>query len=255
MAFLNQDSLVKDKCGSASRYAGANYSHLVAKHLIVNVLEVLGNNRKGQTPFIKVFALYCPPALTLDSVDELTCTPRSSRRCSLSDGPTREELGRPIAGREDNNKDKPADLLILRLKPPTRNRSLTATVLSAPETSILVRKVGNTYSSDMLPDHRGSFAHDEAKLVQHAYKDEDGNLIGPHEFYSKITEGALFLAQISLSTYIIKDNNPKFMDSKVYHINIDKLTILDPGYGVAWAPAIPNLPGKAGPSTPHAKRS
>ncbi|KAJ6564357.1 hypothetical protein B0H19DRAFT_1067916 [Mycena capillaripes] len=230
MAFLNQDSLVEDKCSSASRYAGANYSRLIAKHLIVN-------------------------ALTLDSVDELTCTPRSSRRCSLSDGPTREELGRPIAGREDNNKDKPADLLILRLKPPTRNRSLTATVLSAPETSILVRKVGNTYLSGMLPDHRGSFAHDEAKLVQHAYKDEDGNLIGPHEFYSKITEGALFLAQISLSSYIIKDNNPKFMDSKVYHINIDKLTILDPGYGVAWAPAIPNLPEKAGPSTPYAKRA
>ncbi|KAJ6574613.1 hypothetical protein B0H19DRAFT_1063552 [Mycena capillaripes] len=192
MAFLNQDSLVKDKCSSASCYAGANYSHLVAKHLIVN-------------------------ALTLDSVDESSC------RCSLSDGPTREELGRPIAGRKDNNKDKPADLLILRLKPPTRFPILP---------SILVRKVGNTYSSDMLPNHRGSFAHDEAKLVQHAYKDEDSNLIGPHEFYSKITEGALFLAQISLSTYIIKDNNPKFMDSKVYHINIDKLTILDPGYGV-----------------------
>ncbi|KAJ6556236.1 hypothetical protein B0H19DRAFT_1152234 [Mycena capillaripes] len=180
-------------------------------------------------------------------------------------------------GREDNDKDKPADLLILRLKPtyekPYGNRSLSpprrvrntrATaeedieMISTDRTAaaILARKVGDTYSPDMLPDHRGSyFAHDKAKLVQRAYKDEDGNLIAPHELYSKLTEGTLFSAQISLSTYIIKDNNPKFMDSKVYHINVDKLTILDPGYDVAWAPAIPTLPEKARHSTPRTKRS
>lgn len=69
----------------------------------------------------------------------------------------------------------------------------------------------------MFPDHKGSyFAHNKAKLVQRPYKDEDGNLIAPYELYSKLTEGTLFSAQISLSTYIIKEKpNSKFMDSKV----------------------------------------
>ncbi|KAJ6600824.1 hypothetical protein B0H10DRAFT_2441009 [Mycena sp. CBHHK59/15] len=38
------------------------------------------------------------------------------------------------------------------------------------------------------------------------------------------------------------------LDSKIYHINVEKLTILDPGYGPAWTPAIPTLPTNA-PST------
>ncbi|KAJ6592649.1 hypothetical protein B0H19DRAFT_1245492 [Mycena capillaripes] len=37
--------------------------------------------------------------------------------------------------------------------------------------------------------------------------------------------------------------------------NVDKLTILDPGYGVAWAPRVPTLPVNAGSSTPRSKRS
>ncbi|KAJ7674295.1 hypothetical protein B0H17DRAFT_1208103 [Mycena rosella] len=134
-------------------------------------------------------------------------------------------------GREDGDKDKPANLMILRLKP-TYEKSLTIFL------AVLARKVGDTYSPDMLPDHKGSyFAHDKAKLVQRPYKDEDGFLIAPHELYSKLTEGTLFSAQISLSTYIIKDRNPRFMDSKIYHINVDKLTVLNPGY-TAIPPAV-----------------
>lgn len=68
----------------------------------------------------------------------------------------------------------------------------------------------------MLSDHKGAyFSHEKAKLVQRPYKDEDGHLIAPHELYSKLTEGTLFSAQISLSTYVMKDKNPKFLDSKV----------------------------------------
>jgi hypothetical protein len=72
------------------------------------------------------------------------------------------------------------------------------------------RKVGDTYSPDMLPDHKGPyFSHEKSRLVQRQIKDENGNFIAPHEL------GTLFSAQVSLSTYINKDHNPRFMDSKV----------------------------------------
>ncbi|KAJ7196403.1 hypothetical protein GGX14DRAFT_403352 [Mycena pura] len=170
-------------------------------------------------------------------------------------------------GREDRDKSKPADIMYLRLKPtyekpfgnrspsPRRVRNSRATpggdaeMTSGDATSatIQARKVGDTYPPDMLPDHKGSyFAHDKARLVQRPYKDEEGNLIAPYELYSKLTEGTLFSAQISLSTYIIKEKpSSRFMDSKIYHINVEKLSILDPGFGPAWnAPATPK--GKRG---------
>ncbi|KAJ7475565.1 hypothetical protein B0H11DRAFT_2194937 [Mycena galericulata] len=179
-------------------------------------------------------------------------------------------------GREDKDKTKPANLMMLRLKPtyekPFGNRSLSpprrvrnsrSTAggdvempgVDKPTAALLARQVGDTYPPDMLPDHKGSyFAHAKAKLVQRPYKDEDGHLIAPHELYEKLTEGTLFSAQVSLLTYIIKEKgNSKFLDSKIYHINVDKLTILDSGYGAAWAPEIPTLP--SAPSTPRAKRA
>ncbi|KAJ7336979.1 hypothetical protein DFH08DRAFT_813275 [Mycena albidolilacea] len=80
-------------------------------------------------------------------------------------------------------------------------------------------------------------------------KVQTGNLIAPHELYGNLTEGTLFAAQVSLSTYINKDHNPWFMDSKVYHVNVEKLTILDKGDGSPWNPPSPGLPS-ATPSTP-----
>ncbi|KAF7372262.1 ATP-dependent DNA helicase [Mycena venus] len=174
--------------------------------------------------------------------------------------------------REDDNMDKPADIILLRMKPtyekpfgntvstPRRVRNSRArpsssgegedVEMSGADSAGSTRKVGDTYSPDMLPDHKGPyFSHEKSRLVQRQIKDENGNLIAPHELYVKLTEGTLFSAQVSLSTYINKDHNPRFMDSKVYHVNVEKLTILDKGDGAPWNPPSPDLPSAA-PSTP-----
>ncbi|KAJ6603088.1 hypothetical protein B0H10DRAFT_2229932 [Mycena sp. CBHHK59/15] len=78
---------------------------------------------------------------------------------------------------------------------------------------------------------------------------KNGMLIAPHELYVKLTEGTLFSAQVSLPTYINKDRNPRFLDSEVYHVNVEKLTILDKGDGAPWNPPSPSLPS-AVPTTP-----
>ncbi|KAJ7307886.1 hypothetical protein DFH08DRAFT_823969 [Mycena albidolilacea] len=101
------------------------------------------------------------------------------------------------------------------------------------------RKVSDTYSPDMLPDHKVPyFSHEKSRLVQRQFKDENGNLIAPHELYGKLTEGTLFSAQ---------DHNPRFMDFKVYHVNVEKLTILDKGDGAPWNPPSPGLPSATPP--------
>ncbi|KAJ7757859.1 hypothetical protein B0H14DRAFT_3511808 [Mycena olivaceomarginata] len=160
--------------------------------------------------------------------------------------------------REDNDKKKPADLILLRLKPtydkpyPNRARSPARRVRNSRSTSpgggdndvemagddraataIAARKVGDTYSPDMLPDHKGEyFAHEKASLFS-------------------LTEGTLFSVQVSLSMYVMKaPMGTKLKDSKIYHVNVEKLSILDPGYGAAWRPAIPTLPTTA-PATPQ----
>ncbi|KAJ6556952.1 hypothetical protein B0H10DRAFT_1967463 [Mycena sp. CBHHK59/15] len=186
-------------------------------------------------------------------------------------------------GREDSDKTQPADLISLCLLPlyekPFGNRSLSpprrvrnsrvevdvemanvdqtaagelyVEMIHAP---ILARKVGNAYPLNMMSDHKGTyFNHVKAMMPQHDYKDKDGNLIAPHEYYKKLREGTLVLAKVSLSFYTFKDRNPKFLDSKIYHVNVEKLTILDPGNGLAWDPEIPTLPGIA-PSTPSTNR-
>ncbi|KAJ6570780.1 hypothetical protein B0H10DRAFT_1964510 [Mycena sp. CBHHK59/15] len=198
-----------------------------------------------------------------------------------ADGPDQDEKDKngeshDCVSREDKDKTKLADLLILRLKPtyekpfgnrpvslPRRVRNVRSAAeddvdmasVNATTAAVLARKVGDTYSPDLLADHKGDyFAHDKVKLVQRPYKDENGHLIAPHELYSKLVEETLFSAKISLSMYIMKDRNPRFLYSKIYHINVEKLTILDPGYGPAWTPAIPTLPTNA-PSTPKTKRA
>ncbi|KAJ7929496.1 hypothetical protein B0H13DRAFT_1859708 [Mycena leptocephala] len=105
-----------------------------------------------------------------------------------------------------------------------------------------------------MSDHKGTyFNHVRAMMTQRDYKDEDGDLIAPHEYYEKLREGTLVLAKVSLSFYTFKDRNPKFLDSKIYHLNVEKLTILDPGNDPDWDPEIPTLPGTA-PSTPSTSR-
>ncbi|KAJ7259060.1 hypothetical protein C8J57DRAFT_1515768 [Mycena rebaudengoi] len=113
------------------------------------------------------------------------------------------------------------------------------------------RRVGDTYSPKKHPDHRGEyFNHFKAKLVQRDFKDIDGTLIAPHELYEKLTEGTLILFQVSLITYIIADDK-----KKIYHALVERLSILDRGYGKPWKPAIPSLPErKTYPSSPN-KRS
>ncbi|KAJ7231605.1 hypothetical protein C8J57DRAFT_1250967 [Mycena rebaudengoi] len=103
------------------------------------------------------------------------------------------------------------------------------------ETLRLERKVGDTYELDSLPDHRGPyFAHQESKLVQRDYRDVNGELITPGELYEKLTEGTLFFAQ---------------PQNKIYHIYVEKLRIINKGYGGTWDPLIPVMPS-SGPATP-----
>ncbi|KAJ7865049.1 hypothetical protein B0H14DRAFT_2574175 [Mycena olivaceomarginata] len=147
--------------------------------------------------------------------------------------------------------DKPADIIVLRMKPTYKAKPFVNAVstprgvrnsranasrsgegedveMSGSDSAGSARKVGDTYSPDMLPDHKVPyFSHEKSRLVQRQFKDENGNLIAPHELYGKLTEGTLFSAQ---------DHNPRFMDSKVYHVNVEKLTILDKGDGAPWNP-------------------
>ncbi|KAF7378322.1 ATP-dependent DNA helicase [Mycena sanguinolenta] len=127
---------------------------------------------------------------------------------------------------EDNDLNKPADLIILKFKPtyekPFGNATPQRTVrnsrarpsttegedaeMAGLDSGSSARQVGDTYSPDMLPDHQGPyFSHQNARLVQRQIKDEDGQLIALHELYEKLVEGTLFSAQITLSTYIIKE--------------------------------------------------
>ncbi|KAJ7257456.1 hypothetical protein C8J57DRAFT_550789 [Mycena rebaudengoi] len=105
--------------------------------------------------------------------------------------------------------------------------SETSEVISLPMSD---RKVGDTYSPNILPDHRGPyFAHKTAKVVQREYTDEEGINISPDELYLKLTEGTLFTATITFETFIIKERqNPgRWNDKKIYHLYISKLKILD----------------------------
>ncbi|KAJ6610531.1 hypothetical protein B0H10DRAFT_2224910 [Mycena sp. CBHHK59/15] len=137
-------------------------------------------------------------------------------------------------GREDSDKTQPADLISLCLLPlyekPFGNRSLSpprrvrnsrvevdVEMANVDQTAaaILACKVGNAYPLNMMSDHKGTyFNHVKAMMPQHDYKDKDGNLIAPHEYYKKLREGTLVLAKVSLSFYTFKDRNPKFLNSK-----------------------------------------
>ncbi|KAJ6622414.1 hypothetical protein B0H10DRAFT_1944591 [Mycena sp. CBHHK59/15] len=163
-------------------------------------------------------------------------------------------------GCEDGDKTQPADLISFCTSPPRRVRNSRAEVdvemanVDQTAAAILVCKVGDVYLPNMMSDHKGTyFNHVKAMMPQRDYKDKDGNLIAPHENYEKLREGTLVLAKVSLSFYTFKDRNPKFLDSKIYHVNVEKLTILDSGNGPAWDPEIPTLPGSA-PSTPSTSR-
>ncbi|KAJ6485267.1 hypothetical protein DFH09DRAFT_1339789 [Mycena vulgaris] len=176
--------------------------------------------------------------------------------------------------RADGHPTEPADIMLLRLPPtyekprnvqqnvdasPSKGRArnkksnaqadnveMETAAPSAP--AVHDRKIGDTYAPDMLPDHRGPyFAHEAAKLIQRDFRDENDNLIAPHELYSKLTEGTLFGAQISFETFVFHESN---FSSKIYHIYVERLHIIDKGDGKAWSPPIPSLPSATTPSTP-----
>ncbi|KAJ6592101.1 hypothetical protein DFH09DRAFT_1073174 [Mycena vulgaris] len=105
---------------------------------------------------------------------------------------------------------------------------------AAPSTpAVHDRKIGDTYAPDVLPDHR----------------DENDNLIAPHELYSKLTEGTLFGAQISFET-LFSTNRILVQSMQIYHIYVERLHIIDKGDGKAWSPPIPSLSSATTPSTP-----
>ncbi|KAJ7826790.1 hypothetical protein B0H14DRAFT_2595642 [Mycena olivaceomarginata] len=170
--------------------------------------------------------------------------------------------------------DKPADIIVLRMKPTYKAKPFVNAVstprgvrnsranasrsgegenveMSGSDSAGSARKVGDTYSPDMLPDHKVPyFSHEKSRLVQRQFKDENGNLIAPHELYGKLTEGTLFSAQVSLSTYSTRTTiRDSWTPRQVYHVNVEKLTILDKGDGALWNPPSPGLPS-ATPLTP-----
>ncbi|KAJ7513266.1 hypothetical protein B0H11DRAFT_20181 [Mycena galericulata] len=123
------------------------------------------------------------------------------------------------------------------------------------------RKVGDTYPPSMLPEVQGPFyALDKARLFQRDYRDVDNSLIAPHELTAKLTEGTLVLVMISFATYVITDQKsergePK-PDKKIYHVQVDKLRILDPGNGEPSTPPAPKMPERRfSPATPSRKRA
>ncbi|KAJ7618570.1 hypothetical protein FB45DRAFT_1063211 [Roridomyces roridus] len=67
--------------------------------------------------------------------------------------------------------------------------------------------------------------------------------IAAHEYWETLTEGTLSPTPGS---------PPRFLDPKIYHVDIEKLTILDEGDGEPWTPEVPAGEVLAGPSTPTA---
>ncbi|KAJ6618411.1 hypothetical protein B0H10DRAFT_2217715 [Mycena sp. CBHHK59/15] len=91
-----------------------------------------------------------------------------------------------------------------------------------------------------------SLAPSRAVLVRD-HRDEDEKLIAPHELYSQLTEGTLFCARIRFETFIFKGDRA----SKVYHIYVKRLQVLDKGSGNVWSPPVPSLLAASAPSTPR----
>ncbi|KAJ7787087.1 hypothetical protein B0H14DRAFT_3893309 [Mycena olivaceomarginata] len=69
-------------------------------------------------------------------------------------------------------------------------------------------------------------AERKARLFQRDYRDVDNSLIAPWELTTKLVEGTLVL---------------------VYHVQVDKLRILDPGNGEPSTPPVPALPERRFP--------
>ncbi|KAJ7826123.1 hypothetical protein B0H14DRAFT_3725205 [Mycena olivaceomarginata] len=179
----------------------------------------------------------------------------------------------PWAVRSDGDKKKAFDIMFLKLeptyeKPSNRNvrESEEPRERNRPSTSIFqkdadmqaatpARKVGDTYDPDMFSEHRGDFFDhsSDIKLVQRDHQNVDKSLIAPFELKNVLTEGTFFSAQVTLHTYIFYGNG---IPNKVYHLYVDKLRVLDKGYGAAWQIPIPSFPvaGPSGPSTPSPKK-
>ncbi|KAF8214482.1 hypothetical protein K438DRAFT_880770 [Mycena galopus ATCC 62051] len=178
----------------------------------------------------------------------------------------------PWAGRSDGDKKKAFDIMFLKLEPTyeklirnvresdgPRERNRPSTSIFQKDADIQAatptRKVGDTYDPDMFSEHRGDFFDHspDIKLIQRDYQNVDKSLIAPFELKNVLTEGTFFSAQVTLHTYIFYGSG---VPSKIYHLYVNKLQILDKGYGAAWQIPIPPFPvaNHSGPSTPSPKK-
>ncbi|KAJ6595913.1 hypothetical protein B0H10DRAFT_1958602 [Mycena sp. CBHHK59/15] len=141
-----------------------------------------------------------------------------------------------------------------------RERNRPSTSIFQTDADMQVATPGNTQSRGYIrPGHvfgasRRLFRHSpDIKLVQRDHQNVDKSLIAPFELKNVLTEGTFFSAQVTMHTYIFYGNG---IPSKVYHLYVDKLRVLDKGYGAAWQIPIPSFPvaGPSGPSTPSPKK-
>ncbi|KAJ7815365.1 hypothetical protein B0H14DRAFT_2603474 [Mycena olivaceomarginata] len=189
----------------------------------------------------------CITAKTVRDPHEITPIPHGIRRQSSTPPPRNGSHKKP-ANRTTSTTDGPRQ----------RNHTSTATSTSNDvdmQTAPQARKVGDTYDPDMLSEDRGEFFDHspDIKIIQRNYCDVNNSLITPWNLKKELTEGAFFSAQITLHTYIFYPTGPG-VPSKVYHLYVDKLRILDKGYGAPWEIPIPSLPPAGGPSTPRKRK-
>ncbi|KAJ7215970.1 hypothetical protein GGX14DRAFT_541993 [Mycena pura] len=137
--------------------------------------------------------------------------------------------------RSDGDLELPGDILVLCLQPAYQTLRDSKYPKAAPSTPRRQRNVRSDRGDDA--DSEGDvdmFELSAAKNIDLERK--DGQLISPDELYVKLTEGTLFMATITLETFIIKERQKpaRWLDKKIYHwhIYVSKLKILDRRHSV-----------------------
>ncbi|KAJ3850139.1 hypothetical protein EV368DRAFT_66849 [Lentinula lateritia] len=86
---------------------------------------------------------------------------------------------------------------------------------------------GAEYDHRLMPDFGGQlFALNRAKLVQPDWRDVNGNLITPWSNHTSLRPGTLVVANISIRTFIVRSNNSRNPDRKVYQALINHLQVV-----------------------------
>ncbi|KAJ7696875.1 hypothetical protein B0H14DRAFT_3905111 [Mycena olivaceomarginata] len=195
-------------------------------------------------------------------------------RCPTGTPPELQVLFRDFLGTADAfrgadiaDKEKRKDVVpkandpVEKPPPPTRQRNIksTAAAPATPDVSmdgmdgplfpdVDDRKVGDMYPPGLLSDHRGEcYAHTKVMMPECNIRNPDDKLIAPHEIYSQLTDGTLFNAIINFETFVYRDQYP----TKTYQIFVERISIMDKGYGPTWSPPILSMPA---PVTPKRTR-